>query len=804
MSLLDSVFANKINKSINSIWILFLALLVASAPIILTVDARAAAPDSVHNIVTGENFSSIQAAIDDTNTLDGHTIKVDQGNTFEESLLINKELTIRSDNKWGTTIITQGAYRGIDIAANNVTLEGFKVLLNDSESTAWHLKISAQQNIVLRDIVMYGPGKNSGYVGNDGITGIDINSSQNILLDRVFVEMYTKNGIALTSKQSSTSTSTSNITFKDIISRNNGKSDGWAGVAFYTTSSQGQKANIDGVLFEGQPLVAWNPMGIFIEGSGGVISGNNLLELGESNFENNKYGLVNAQTADVIALDSVFDGKNGINTDKSTREYIENQIWHDCKNSPYLTGECDMSTSTPDLPSYLGSVKYAIDNQGPVVEGIVLNGKSVSAVDVRSANCEAIVSSYIIGGEIDLGAKITDVSVDVSSVKYKVRKVNSGGCTVSSIFSSGNVAMANTTDDSWEDLAGFDTNGVPEDGDYTIRLLSEDSLGNKTTSYVDIKVDNSAPLAIINSPLDGDVIRSSVDIRGTIEDINPLRYYLRVENSTGSVVYSKVYNNPASFNDQSIYTWDTSAFDDGEYTIYLEARDQADNKEGSRNNPGTSVNVVDVTVDNTAPIIGFDDLNTKDLSPEIIGTVDDDNAEVKVTIEGAEYTANVNSGYWTVPAGTINPDLVAGDYDITISAMDLAGNISVPVSGNLKISPLIMNSVNPPTRTSSVVVVTQPENQPINQPQPNSVNTGTTTSPTTDNNQATQVEGVQDEGSEGNTDVEGITSIGGEAGQENFASTASSNFNWWWLLALLGLVMLGYGIYRFATVEEED
>lgn len=52
----------------------------------------------VHNINTGEDFATIQGAISDPDTSNGHTITIDDG-TYYETVTVNKALTIRSVNQ---------------------------------------------------------------------------------------------------------------------------------------------------------------------------------------------------------------------------------------------------------------------------------------------------------------------------------------------------------------------------------------------------------------------------------------------------------------------------------------------------------------------------------------------------------------------------------------------------------------------------------------------------------------------------------------------------------------------------------
>lgn len=222
-----------------------------------------------------------------------------------------------------------------------------------------------------------------------------------------------------------------------------------------------------------------------------------------------------------------------------------------------------------------------------------------------------------------------------------------------------------------------------------------------------ITYDKTAPDVEIKSPLNSETVSGTIPINGDITDLNPHHFWLVIQDSTGHKVAGPgVVNETSSLTDNDLFIWDTTTVANGTYTIKLEARDAANNKDAG------SVHWIEVEVDNqagadtTPPTVDFvspEEQDTVSGVLDIKGDVADANPKeywvrIEDAITGLEVVAypkhqSLSSFLSQTVELWDTTSVFDGPYTIELHAEDQAGNqnsdkVTVLVNNNNPAPPM--------------------------------------------------------------------------------------------------------------------
>ena len=261
-------------------------------------------------------------------------------------------------------------------------------------------------------------------------------------------------------------------------------------------------------------------------------------------------------------------------------------------------------------------------------------------------------------------------------------------------------------------LATWHTAGLP-DGNYILRLAAKDDNGYSNETAITVTVDNTPPIVLIDSPADGEIMKSSrhTEIHGTAMDDNFISYTIEYVLAGAPIAtetqWILIDEKKEEMLGGVLGDWNTSSFE-GEYWLRVTARDEAGWNQSD---------VVMITIDDTAPLVEIarpEDGAIVSDTVEIIGTVNDNKlARYEIIV----YEKSAPNEWQKIPFGEINPATLKENSLLALWHTATEGE--VPVNGEYRIRLTAWDKSNHENSTErNVIVDNKTPEAVIEQPKP--------------------------------------------------------------------------------------
>ena len=214
------------------------------------------------------------------------------------------------------------------------------------------------------------------------------------------------------------------------------------------------------------------------------------------------------------------------------------------------------------------------------------------------------------------------------------------------------------------------------DGYYNVTINASDSLGNEGITKLQVYIDNTAPVIVLNQPIDGYNTSSAVvTLNFTVYDDgaaatgenlqNCFLNYSTVSNQTGPIASGTTYTNTSSFAD-GVYYWNVTCYDNATSNILQD--------NGNTGVNGSRTFTVDTAVPTQSAIT--DPVSGQNISGNYVITASATDGLTGIqnvsfyangTLIGASLSSPYTYSWDTTLVGN-------GDYNLTVISSDYAGN----------------------------------------------------------------------------------------------------------------------------------